>query len=118
MAESLIQLLFSDVKNERFIVNGANLTYRDCFDRIAVSFGKKKATIRATPFLKEIAWRLEAIKSLITKTPPLLTRETANSAMTESTFSTVKIEAKIGFQFTDIDITIKKYTDWFIADQL
>ena len=62
----MVQLLFSDVKNERFIVNGANLKYRDCFDRIALAFGKKKSTIRVTPFLKEIAWRLEALRSLIT----------------------------------------------------
>ena len=117
VAESLIQLLFSDVKNERFIVNGANLKYRDCFDRIAVALCKPKATIKVTPFLKEIAWRIEAIKSLITGKTPLITKETANSAMTQSTFSTTKIEKTIGFQFTDIDVTINKYANWFIADQ-
>ena len=116
VAESLIQLLFSDVKNERFIVNGANLKYRDCFDRIAVALCKPKATIKVTPFLKEIAWRIEAIKSLITGKTPLITKETANSAMTQSTFSTTKIEKTIGFQFTDIDVTINKYANWFIAD--
>ena len=110
-------MLFSDVKNERFIVNGANLKYRDCFDRIAVALGKPKATIKVTPFLKEIAWRIEAIKSLITGKTPLITKETANSAMTQSTFSTTKIEKTIGFQFTDIDVTINKYANWFIADQ-
>ena len=37
VAESLIQLLFSNIRNERFIINGANLKYRDCFDRIALA---------------------------------------------------------------------------------
>ena len=50
VAESLLQLLFSEVKNERFIVNGANLKYRDCFDRIAEGLKKPKATIKVTPF--------------------------------------------------------------------
>ena len=117
VAESVVQLLFSDVKNERFIVNGANLKYRDCFDRIALAFGKKKSTIKVTPFLKEIAWRLEALRSLITGRKPLITKETANSAMTESIFSTSKIEETIEFEFTDIDSTINKYANWFIADQ-
>ena len=54
VAESIIQLLFSDIKNERFIVSGANLKYRDCFDRIAVALGKRKATIKVTPFLKAV----------------------------------------------------------------
>jgi dihydroflavonol-4-reductase len=117
VAESVIQLLFSDIKNERFIVNGANLKYRDCFDRIAVALGKTKATIKITPFLKEIIWRIEAIKFLITGKTPLITKETANSAMTKSSFSADKIQAKIGFQFTNIDATINKYANWFISDQ-
>lgn len=116
VANSLVTLLFSDVKNERFIVNGANLKYRDCFDRIAVAFKKPKATIKVTPFLKEIAWRLESVRSYFLGTKALLTRETANSAMTNSSFSTAKINKVINFNFTDIDATIKKYTDWFIKD--
>ena len=118
VAESIIQLLFSDIKNERFIVSGANLKYRDCFDRIAVALGKQKATIKVTPFLKEIAWRFQAIRYLITGIAPLITKETANSSMIRHSFSNAKIEKKIGFKFTDIDITIKKYANWFISDHL
>ena len=117
VANSLVSLLFSNVKNERFIVNGANLKYRDCFDRIAVAVNKPKATIKVTPFLKEIVWRLEAIRTFITGNKPLITRETADNAMTDSSYSTAKIISAIDFNFTDIDVTIKKYADWFIADQ-
>ena len=116
VAESVLQLLFSEIKNERFIVNGVNLKYRDCFDRIALAFNKPKATIKVTPLLKEIAWRVEAVRAFFTAQKPLLTRETANSAMTSSAFNTSKIEKMINFQFTDIDATIKKYAAWFIAD--
>ena len=116
VANSLIALLFSEVKNERFIVNGTNLKYRDCFNRIADGFGKPHATIKVTPFLKEIAWRVEGFRSFITGENPLLTQETANSAMTNGTYSTAKIKSAIEFQFTDIDSTIKKYCDWLIAD--
>ena len=117
VANSLVSLLFSDVENERFIVNGANLKYRDCFDRIAVAVNKPKATIKVTSFLKEIAWRLEAIRTFLTGNKPLITRETADNAMTDSSYSTAKIISAIDFNFTDIDVTIKKYADWFIADQ-
>ena len=117
VADAIVKLLFSKIKNDRFIVNGANLTYRDCFDRIAISLGKRKATIKVTPFLKEFAWRFEAVKSLITGKKPLLTRETANSAMTNKSFSSSKIEQKFGFKHRDIDETIEKYSKWFIADQ-
>ena len=116
VANSLVALLLSDVKNERFIVNGANLKYRNCFDRIAVAFNIPKATIKVTPLLKEIAWRMESVRSYILGSKALLTRETANSAMTNSSFSTAKIKEFINFNFTDIDVTIKKYADWFIKD--
>lgn len=116
VATSLITLLFSDVVNERFIVNGANLKYRDCFDRIAVACNKPKATIKITPLLKEIAWRLESVRSYVLGNKALITRETANSAMTSKSFSTAKIKEFINFNFTDIDSTIKKYADWFIKD--
>ena len=117
VANSLVSLLFSNVKNERFIVNGANLKYRDCFDRIAVAVNKPKATIKVTPLLKEIAWRAEAIRTFVTGNKPLITRETADNAMTDNSYSTTKIISAIDFNFTDIDVTIKKYADWFIADQ-
>jgi len=116
VANSLVDLLFSSVKNERFIVNGANLKYRDCFDRIAVELGTPKASIKVTPFLKELAWRFEAIRSFITLKPPLLTKETANSTMTDGAYSTKKIKKEIDFQFTAIETTIEKYANWFLAD--
>ena len=116
VANSLVDLLLSLVKNERFIVNGANLKYRDCFDRIAIALGNPKANIKVTPFLKELAWRFEKVRSFITSKTPLLTKETANSAMTDGSYSTEKIKKEIDFQFTPIEQTIKKYCDWFIAD--
>ena len=90
VANCAILLLHSDVKNERFIVNGENLKYRDLFDWIADGFGKKRATIKVTPLLKEIAWRVEATRSFISGEKPLITKETVNSAMTNSSYSNKK----------------------------
>ena len=116
VAESLIQLLFSEIENERFIVNGENLKYRDCFNRIALALNKPKATTKVTPLLKELAWRMEAIRSFFTGKKPLITQETANSAMRNNSYSTAKIQERIAFEFTNIDTTIKKYSDWLLKD--
>ncbi len=111
-----VKLLFSNIKNERFIINGVNISYRNCFNKIAVAMGKSQATIKVTPLLKEIAWRIEAIKAFVFNTNPLLTRETANTAMKQKKFSSEKIINKLKFTFTDFDTTINKYSKWFIAD--
>ena len=66
VAECAIILLQSDIKNERFIINGENLKYRELFDMIAEGFNKKKATVKVTPFMKDLAWRIELFRSFIT----------------------------------------------------
>ena len=58
------------------------------------------------------------IKSIITGKKPLITRETANSAMTNSSYSNAKIKKTLGFEFTDINVDLKSllkevgYTNW------
>ena len=114
VANCAILLLQSDIKNERFIVNGANMKFRTLFDLIAEGFGNKKATIKVTPLLKGIAWRLEFIISFITGRNPLLTKETANSAMKNNSYSTQKIEDAIAYKFTPIQESVTKYCKWFL----
>ena len=113
VAECSIKLLLSDIKNERFIINGENLKYREVFDMIAIEFKKKKAAIKVTPFLKETAWRMELIRSFITGKRPLITKETVNTAMRDSSYSTKKIENAISFKFVPIKESVKRYCKWF-----
>ena len=113
VAECAITLLESDIKNERFIINGENLKFRELFDMIAEGFNKKKATVKVTPLMKELAWRIELFRSFITGKRPLLTKETANSAMKNSSYSTKKVEDAISFKFVPIKESVKKYCEWF-----
>ncbi len=116
VAETMIKLVQSNIKNERFIVNGVNLSYKDAFDQIADCFGKPKSSIKVGFFLKEIAWRTESIFSFFSGKKSLITKETANSAMTNSAFSSRKIKETIRFEFTPFQETVKKYCDWFKED--
>ena len=113
VAECAIRLLESDIKNERFIINGENLKFRELFDMIAEEFNKKKATVKVTPLMKELAWRIELFRSFITGKKPLITKETANSAMKSSSYSTKKVEDAILFKFVPIKESVKKYCSWF-----
>ena len=116
VADAVLKLLFSNIHNERFILNSVNLSYRKCFDKIAFYLNKPKATIKVTPILKEISWRLEWLKSTFTGAKPLITKETAHNAMVFRKYSNKKIKEFIDFEFTPIDETIKKYSKWFIKE--
>ena len=81
-----------------------------------VQFGKPRATIRVTPFLKEIAWRLAILKSFLTNKPSLITRETANSGMKNISYSSSKIKDEVNYKFIPFNQTIKKYCNFYVED--
>ena len=115
VSKSLIELMNSDVVNERYIVNSENLQFRTVFDWIAEDLDKPKANIKVTPFLKEIVWRLESVRCFFTRKTPLITKETANQAMAKMAYSNKKL-IDFGFTHTPIRDCIKKYSQWFLKE--
>ena len=108
VARIMILLMNSEITNERFILSGENLSYRNVFTSIAKCFNKKPPYKKVTPFIAEIVWRLEALKAALTGKKSLLTKETAKTALTTVQFDNSKILTALpGFQFTSIDDTIK-----------
>ena len=108
VARAMIALMKSDITSERFILNGENLSYKDIFTTIANGFDKKPPSKKVTPFLAEIVWRMEAIKSRITNKKSLLTKETARTAQAKVYFDNQKIlKALPQFHFTNIKDTIE-----------
>lgn len=115
VAKSLIKLMESKVKNERYIVNSENLAYRTIFDWISESMHKTKAHILVTPFLKEVAWRIEAFRCFLTGKNPLITKETARQAMGVTAYSNQKL-IDFGYSFIPIKESVKKYSAWFLKE--
>lgn len=87
----MIMLMESNVSAERFIVSAENKSYQDLFFMIADAFEKKRPYKRVTPFLASIVWRVEKIKSWFTYKDPLVTKETAATALAVSNFDNRKL---------------------------
>ena len=113
VANCAIKLLESDIKNKRFIINSDNLKYQELFNLISDKFKKPRPSIKVTPFLKEVAWRLEYLKSFLTNKKPLITKQSANFAMKNTRYSNTKIKESINYQFIPIEESVEKYCDWF-----
>ena len=116
VAKCVIKLLEKEIINERFILNAENIKYRDIFDSIAENLNKPKAHIKVSPLIKEIAWRIEWLMSLITNKSPLITKETANTAMKNKSFSNEKIIKALDYKFIPIEESIKHYSQWFLEE--
>ncbi len=107
-AEAAVQLLFSDITEQRFIVNADNWVFKDLFQAIADGFGKKPPSREAGKALGELAWRLEAVKAFITRKKPLLTRETAKVGLSKTSFDgTAILRALPQFRYTPLEVVIK-----------
>ena len=106
-ARAIIALMDSGHRNERFIISGENRSYREIFHWMAAGFGKKQASIKATPFLAGLAWRKEKIKSLFTKNRPLITRESVAIANRHSRYDNQKLlKALPSFHFRSLEDSI------------
>lgn len=114
VAKAVILCMESDISEQRFIINGDTWPFKKLQDTIADNFKKKRPGRKTTPFLLAIAWRLEKVKSFLTGKKPLLTKESARVAQSQTFFENDKIlKALPGFSFTPLEETIenacKKY---------
>lgn len=109
VAMIMIQLMESNITAERFIVSAGNRTYSDILNLIAKAFKKRPPFKKVTSTLAKIVWRFEALKSLFTGKNPLVTRETAATALAKVNFDNSKLKKYLP------DFTYRKIED-SIAD--
>jgi nucleoside-diphosphate-sugar epimerase len=115
VAAAAVALLESTVNGERFIVNGDNWSFRQLFDAIADGFHKKRPHREATPFLGEIAWRMEKLKAAFSGKKPLLTRESAKVAHSKTRFDNGKLRKALpGFAFTPLQTTVENACNHYL----
>jgi len=108
VAKAMILLMNSEIKNEQFILNGGNTSYKNVFTEIAKSFGKRPPHKKVTPLIGEAVWRWSAIQAMVTGKKPMVTRETAHTALASVQFDNTKVlKALPGFEFTSVSESIK-----------
>jgi dihydroflavonol-4-reductase len=107
VAKSMIDLMGSNISGERFIISAENRSYREVFNLIAKAFGKKQPHRKVTPFIAGIVWRLEEIKRWVTGKNPLITKESAGTALTNTYFENSKLLRYLpGFHYRALEETI------------
>ena len=107
VAKAMIALMESNISSERFIISAEDKSFKDVFTMIAKAFGKKAPHKKVTPFLAQVVWRLEKIKSLFTGKDPLVTKETAKTALATVHFDNSKLKKFLpSFSYTPIEDTI------------
>ncbi len=108
VVKALMALMQSDITAQRFIVSATNTTYKNLFELIAKGFNKKPPHKKVTPLIAAIVWRLAAVQSFFTKEEPLITKETAASALTNINYNNSKLKTFLpNFEYQSLERTIE-----------
>ena len=117
VVKSMILLMQSSIKNERYILVSENVSYKEVFKLIANNFKVQTPKIKISPFITSLFWRIEHLKTFLTGKQPLLTKQTAKSIHSKRYFSSGKIKKELDFKFESINESISKTCTDYLSEQ-
>lgn len=116
VAKIMILLMKSDIENERFILNGDNISYKKLFHTIAKHLKVNPPPFLASSLLSSIAWRLVKAYSFLLRKEAFITKETARTANKDYFYSADKIKNALGYEFISTEKCIQDSCKHFLNE--
>jgi dihydroflavonol-4-reductase len=114
VAKAMIQLMASDLVNERYILVSENKSFQYILSSIAQAIGAQVPQVKITPFWSEVAWRMAAVYSFFSGKPALITKQSARASHQKFTYLSQKIKDQLGFEFESLEQTIQRSAKDFL----
>ena len=108
VVRAMIQLQFSEVTGERFVLNTANLSYQMVFEKIAKGLGVKAPSKKISHKTFTSFGTFRRFLSFFGIKKRALTLQTADALGLIRTYNGDKITEFIDFQYSDIDEVIQE----------
>lgn len=104
VAKAMVLLAESEIKEERFILNAENYSYKNLFDKIANAFKIKPPYKKVTPFIASMVILAGKLKKIFTGKSPLVTSDNVATAMATTLYDNSKLlKALPAFQYKSIE---------------
>ena len=116
LADIVYQLIESPLKNERYIVSAAYMTYKDFFQKVANRFMVRPPSFRLSSLTAEMLWWFASLRSRLAGSPPLVTRETIRAASSQFRYNSDKIRNTLNINFREVEETLDWVCTAFLAD--
>jgi dihydroflavonol-4-reductase len=113
VARFMIQLMESDINGQRYLLSSTNSAIREVMNSIAYHAKKKKPWLKVTPFIQQIAWRIEWIRARFFGASPLITRETAAHSSRLFFYDNKKSIETFDFDYIPLEETLSETTQLF-----
>lgn len=108
VVDCMLQLMQSEVVNERFILVSENLKFKTLFDYIADAFNKKRPRLKVNVNLAKIALVVDRIKAFLTGQKAILTPQTLRTSFRKKCFTANKVRTVLSYEFTPIEQVVEE----------
>ncbi len=116
VADLIMKIYQKNNSGKRFIANGGSISSQQLFKEIAKRFGKKAPSILATPFLTSLALKAEFFRSTVTRSEPLVTKQTAKLARETFHYSNQKAINELDMKFKPLEHTLDWCCQYYLAN--
>ncbi len=116
VAQVAIQLLESDCRGQRFILNSEHISFKDFFSQIAHQIGKKAPSKPLTKGRSKWALALSSLASLFGFHSPL-SKPLLQTVSSDISYSNQKIKDYLHIEFTSVQDSILRVSEQFIEDR-
>ncbi len=114
---AMICLMESPIKNERFLMVGANITFKDILTQLTAYLGKPRPKKKIQFWQLEVFWRLDWLWHLISGKKRNLTKNTAQSLRNRENYSSQKIMDQLQFKFQPLEPALLFASQKFLEEQ-
>lgn len=106
VVKAMYTVMEGDYCNDRYLLAAENLTFEKLFNDIHKVLDKSSKLKVLSPFLLEVLWRLEKVRSFITRKKPLITKETVKMSQHSYEYVSDKSLTIEAFAYTPIEKSI------------
>jgi dihydroflavonol-4-reductase len=110
-ADCLYLLAADETKYQnRYVIVSGSYYYKDIFSMVSSEFNMKPPSIKIPPALSRIAYYIDLIRSRITFSDPVITKDILRLANSNFEFDNSKIRNGLNFEFKSMEVSIMETT--------
>jgi nucleoside-diphosphate-sugar epimerase len=107
VAEAAMAVLDRNQDGDRFLLNAANLSWREGMTKIAESIGAKPPSLKVSAWQSGLLWPIEMLRASLAGTTPIITRESHQNVQADFRYDGTAYEEATGKTYRDIEETIR-----------
>ncbi len=116
VVDTMIALMQSPIKNDRFIVISENLSFKEFQEQTTSALKINPPKKEATSFMLAVGWRLDWLNHLLTGKRRRLSKQVTKSARSVRKYDASKLQNALNIEFKPMLVSIKETCQLFLED--